>query len=79
MAQFLTEKNVPNAKVVASTIVGMLIPLYLAIAPMLHLPTFDQAWMSQHIDAIIAGVVSVMAIVAYFKAPHAGDGITPKV
>ncbi len=82
MSNFVTENNVPNAKVVASTIAGLLIPLYLALAPVVGLPTFDKTWMLEHIDAILTGVsgavVALMAIVAYFKKPAPGDGIKPK-
>lgn len=79
MGKFITENNIPNAKVVASTIVGLLVPLYLAIAPTVGLPMFDQQWMIEHLESILTGlsgaVVAIMAIVAYLKSPHEGDGI----
>lgn len=82
MAGFVTENNIPNAKVVASTIAGLLVPLYLAIAPAIGLPTFDKEWMLGNIDGVLTGltgaVVAFMAIVAYFKKPAQGDGIKPK-
>lgn len=82
MPQFITENNVPNAKVVASTIAGLLIPLYLALAPVAGLPTFDKEWMLEHTEAVLTGVtgavVAFMAIVAYFKKPAPGDGVKPK-
>lgn len=78
MPQFVTENNKPNVKVIAMVIAGYAIPLYLAVAPTIGLPTFDQQWMMDNIEAIVGGVVSIMLIVGYFKKPGAGDGIKPK-
>lgn len=78
MPQFVTENNTPNIKVIAMAIAGYAIPLYLAIAPTIGLPTFDQQWMMDNIEAIVGGVVSIMLIVGYFKAPRQGDGVKPK-
>lgn len=75
MSKFVTENNVPNVKVVAMTIAGLLVPLYLVIAGMFNLPTFDQKWMMDNIEIIIGGVVAVMGIVGYFKSPGQGDGV----
>lgn len=75
---FVTENNTPNVKVIAMTVAGLLIPLYLTFAPMLGLPTFDQQWMMDNIETIIGGVVAIMAIVGYFKKPGPGDGVVEK-
>lgn len=74
----VTENNTPNVKVIAMTVAGLLIPLYLTVAPMVGLPTFDQQWMMDNIETIIGGVVAIMAIVGYFKRPGKGDGIVEK-
>ena len=74
----VTENNIPNTKVIASTVVGLAIPLYLAIAPMLGLPTFDPEFMKENTDKVIAGVVAIMTVVAYFTKPREGDGVKEK-
>lgn len=71
----VTENNVPNAKVIASTVIGLAIPLYLSVAPMLGLPTFEPEFMKENTDKVIAGVVAVMTVVAYFTKPRPGDGV----
>ncbi|RJQ39509.1 MAG: hypothetical protein C4555_03110 [Dehalococcoidia bacterium] len=82
MPQFITENNIPNAKVIALTIAGGLVAAYLAIAPIFGLPMFDKVWMMQNIETILSGGAAILtaflAIVAYFKKPSAGDGIKPK-
>ncbi len=75
MPQFVTENNKPNVKVIAMTIAGFAVPLYLVVAGMFNLPTFDQQWMLDNIETIIGGVVAVMAVVGYFKKPGKGDGV----
>ena len=75
---FVTENNTPNVKIIAMTVAGLLIPLYLTVAPMFGLPTFDQQWMIDNLETIIGGVVAVMAIVGYFKKPGKGDGVVEK-
>lgn len=75
---FVTENNTPNVKIIAMTVAGLLIPLYLTLAPTLGLPTFDQQWMMDNLEAIIGAVVAIMAIVGYFKKPGKGDGVVEK-
>ncbi len=75
MPQFVTENNKPNVKVIAMTIAGFAVPLYLVIAGMFNLPTFDQQWMLDNIEMIIGGVVAIMAIVGYFKKQGIGEGV----
>lgn len=78
MPNLVTENNWPNAKVIAGTIVSLVIPLYVVVAPILGLPMIDQQTMIEHLNSIIAGVATigtaVFAIVAYFKKPSPGDG-----
>ena len=78
----VTENNVPNVKVIAGTIVSLVVPLYVVLAPMLGLPMIDQQAMIENLNNIIAGVstvaISIFAIVAYFKRPAPGDGVKEK-
>lgn len=77
MPKLTTENNIPNIKVVVMTVVGFAIPLYLTVAKQFGLPSFDPQWMSDNVEAIMGGVVAVMAIVGYLKAPRQGDGVKP--
>lgn len=78
----VTENNWPNVKLVAGTIVSLVVPLYVVLAPMLGLPMIDQQAMIENLNNIIAGVstvaIAVFAIVGYFKRPAPGDGVKEK-
>lgn len=75
----VTENNWPNAKLIAGTIVSLVVPLYVVVAPMLGLPMIDQQVMIENLNNIIAGVstvaIAIFAIVGYFKKPAPGDGV----
>lgn len=79
MPNFVTENNWPNLKVIASLLAGGAITIYLALAPSLGLPMFEQQWMMENVEKVLTGVAAavtaIMTIVAYFKKPGEGDGI----